>query len=91
MRINNHTYTIYSETHGNIDIDFSIQWTIEDGEWRMGEVDIKDFYPTIVDYSEVKELLDNVIEELDFNPLTPYRGEEDTFDVLNTGEDDVTL
>lgn len=82
---------IYSEEHGNIDVDFSIQWDIEDGEWTMGTVHIHDFYPTIVNYSEVKALLDNVIEELDFNPLTPYRGEEDTFDVLNTGEDDVTL
>ena len=87
MRINHHTMNIYSEEHGNIDVDFSIQWDIEDGEWTMGTVNVHDFYPTIVDYSEVKALLDNVIEELNFNPLTPYRGEEDTYDTLPSGAD----
>jgi hypothetical protein len=78
---------IYTEDYGNIDVDFSIEWTIEDGEWTMGTVDIKDFYPTIVDYGTIKGLLDNVIEELNFNPLTPYRGEEDTYDTLPSGAD----
>ncbi len=87
MRINNHTMNIYTEDYGNIDVDFSIEWTIEDGEWEMGTVDIKDFYPTIVDYDTIKGLLDNVIEELNFNPLTPYRGEEDTYDTLPSGAD----
>ena len=87
MRINNHTMNIYTEDYGNIDVDFSIEWTIEDGEWTMGTVDIKDFYPTIVDYGTIKGLLDNVIEELNFNPLTPYRGEEDTYDTLPSGAD----